>query len=570
MVACHERALRFALVLALLSPKGIAEPARDHAVAPAYGRILRPFAPLQSPRVDDQKGFIGPSPTLAPRSQNERFRDFGLSTTGRRSTLATPLFVGREPERPLTVGTRIPQGPANLSLEIERLLREANEALLLAAGRLRSPAGEEGELDDDALSSTPGLEALRGLFGVGDDGDDFEKLLAKQNGGLEYTSSSDGIEPPSTPEEEGGSSENVPGQAGNVPKHQNVSGGGQGNGGNVQRPIAPPNPPNNPPRPPPPPDLGDNPVVTPPPLMPPGVGPGGGPSGGSRLDWSQVKPNDSPHVKDAKAQLGQVPQPSPSTRRYNYIPAHHNGNLSYQYVAAISQGRGAMCAATDVWEKCGYRIAATASHCIDEPVFNAPDRRQDNSVNAYVATINTRTHYGDEPVLAFVNKAYVNGGTQDTAAMVRRCEKGPGERPIVPASEQPVQYVQGSGQQVWYSKVMPGGPRYGGGPGLQQGRTYLQPGIVGINGYPPGLFETQVESQTVRVQQGDSGGGLFVKAADGAWRLGGVLSTAMPGTPYCQFSSNNSMQFISGLVRYYENAIEELLKNDPRACDNPC
>lgn len=563
----HRAAYARALALGLLLLTAPAAGERDH-ISGAYsaGRILRPFVPRGHQSTDDDRAIASPPPRVNPG-----FQDFRLGTVAPSGTLAGPLYSGPQtptflPRKPTAEVVVRPPPPA-LRESTADILAEAADALTRAMKSIQRSSGDTGEVDNDERPRlSPALRAILAIA-TGQDPEDVDKWLAnKGDGGFQsvsdMTGGKNGMAPPGA---EGGSSDNVGGGPRGPKDHNNVGGGGGNNGGGN------PPPQNRPPAPPPPP-LGENPIITPPrppppppprnidPRQPPPNG-SGNDSGAGRpgFDWDKIKPGD-PIVGDNKADLSKLPPKSESTRQYpNLIPPWYNGNPSWQYVAAISAGRGAMCSATLIYAACGICIAATASHCLDDSVKAAPDRQFDSSVQAYRGTVNMRDHFGDFQAMVFVNLAYVRGFIQDTAAFAYRCS-GAGEKPVIPLATEPLRYQRGSGVPVWYGKVMPGGP------GLYRGRTYVEPNVVGINGHPPGLYETQVWQDGTVVQQGDSGGGLFTGSGRGDYKLAGVLSTARPGTRLCSYSTNESMRFVSTILRSFENSVEEKKRQDPNAC----
>lgn len=185
-------------------------------------------------------------------------------------------------------------------------------------------------------------------------------------------------------------------------------------------------------------------------------------------------------------------------------------------------------------------VAATASHCLAEAV-NHHSYYRDRTIGSTAARLRIHTaDFGLVEAVGHVNPYYINGGIEDSAAFVFKCDESL-DVPVVPLCKS---YVNPYNTPVEYGKVM------GHAQGFYTGKTSQDPGVVLINGFKPGVKQLQVYQYGIPIQQGDSGGPLVVQQGEKC--LAGVLSTKEPGTRFSNYAANESLDFIESIVNATE------------------
>lgn len=223
-----------------------------------------------------------------------------------------------------------------------------------------------------------------------------------------------------------------------------------------------------------------------------GFGPTLQPQSPSRDLASFGRPQDDIHLPTQQDLASATPQ--------GLIKAGTNGNPGWSYAVPLGGGSSSLCQATLISSKEGFCSAATAEHCVNE--FS-----------------DGKEFTVDTPDFGRIKATLAKSGNsnRDWAVFGWHCGEVPDNVPVVPVSTQEPY----EGEQLYYGKVM------GGKAGIYPGRPWNEPGVSGVNGEPIGTSVQQVvQNAEVAIQQGDSGGGLYRKLADGSYELVGVLSTS--------------------------------------------
>lgn len=233
------------------------------------------------------------------------------------------------------------------------------------------------------------------------------------------------------------------------------------------------------------------------------------------------------------------------------VPANTRGNPGFQF-SVRGPGFNEMCQATLISANEGKCYAATAAHCLEEGAARSgiqfdskglddPACHQDirkRGIKWGTAKIGM-ANFGEVDATLYINPEHASGTrSEDSAVFGFSCPKGAGEVPVVNISDRPME----NKENVGYGKVM------GGKAGLYNGYVFRQPGVVGINFRPIGeAQESVIQNEDVKIQQGDSGGGVFRRNSSDQLELVGLLSTSDDINrrwPLGNYAANRSLDFV--------------------------
>ena len=270
-------------------------------------------------------------------------------------------------------------------------------------------------------------------------------------------------------------------------------------------------------------------------------------TGSSNLDSEAVQADPGiPAQNVPGSQAGNLPRPrpgagrNPSTSVPGLIEANRNGNPGFSYAVAIGGGAFANCQATLVSSSAGVCMAATAAHCLVDIPSNlgqasCPITGKNFNLKRGRATIEM-ADFGRVDADIYVNPGLRerSAANNDSALISWACPNGPGPVPVIPISSKPLSHRE----SVIYGKVM------GGKEGIYNGVVNRE--NLFIDSFPMGLaMESVLQNPSVRIQQGDSGGGLYRRLADGTFELVGVLSSKNnEGPANGNYATNRSLDFV--------------------------
>ena len=151
--------------------------------------------------------------------------------------------------------------------------------------------------------------------------------------------------------------------------------------------------------------------------------------------------------------------------------------------------------------------------------------------------------FGEVKAIGVVNQEYyAKTESEDSAIFNFSCPKGPGGVPVIPISNKALKPEE----DVTYGKVM------GDKIGLHSGKVFRELDAVKINSRMVGeAQESVIQPPEKTIQQGDSGGGVFTKGANGQRELAGVLSTGddiKENRPIGNYATNKSLDFVRCLL----------------------
>ncbi len=263
--------------------------------------------------------------------------------------------------------------------------------------------------------------------------------------------------------------------------------------------------------------------------------------------------------------FGTIPDPKAGTLPLEFklkdklVPANTNGNPGFgiSTKSTLRKDFSARCQATLVRSENGICTAVTASHCLYDDLITAkrtgfdkevlkkegcPKEIQQRGALWGELTI-SMADFGEVKAIGVVNQEYyAKTRSEDSAIFNFSCPKGPGSVPVVPISNKTLK----ADEAVTYGKVMAGKE------GLYEGKVYREPNVLKINSRKIGEAQEAVNQPSdVTIQQGDSGGGLYSKNANGELELVGVLSAGddiRKNRPIGNYATNKSLDFVRCLL----------------------
>lgn len=286
----------------------------------------------------------------------------------------------------------------------------------------------------------------------------------------------------------------------------------------------------------------------------PHSGPGAQPSAPRRPvadpgQEAQLPSRPAPQTPSGSASPSQAGSSSP-----DLFPAGTNGNPGFPYLVR-GTNFSEKCQATLSSNDNDICVASTAAHCLIDGVMRAQEKGFDPAILGKPSCnqdIQNRgalwgkgqietADFGKVEATFYINPEYNSGSkSEDSAVFVFPCKKN-ASVPVVPVVSADRAALK-DGETVYYGKVM------GGKQGLYPGVIRREPNVVKINHRPVGEAQEAVwQPQDRAIQQGDSGGGIYRKIANGSFELVGVLSTGDDLTrrrPIGNYATNRSLDFI--------------------------